>query len=1016
MEATSLELFLNNGDKYAFYPHECVLTESVSAVSSAELTLYSRAAFSLADLNALVGGPAALRIGQRRAVNDGTREVYRWFSGVVSAVAHAGVVQRNADSAVCRYRLTVSSPIIDLQYCSPCHYFSAHTLMEAVGEVLDEHNITYSFDEDIEVGGQRNYYQGEETDYAFVSRILGENGLNYTFVSTPVGEDGVPQFPEMRIFAGTPALPSEVSGIAAGETVEFHYGDAAGAAHVMTQWEMGAQLGVEKVILNYKSAGGRKSVTKSGREIAEGQEVSRCRVFDYSPFGTVDDSMAENSVANCMRYYDDSRLVWSGRTGALEAMVGQAINILGFSADPDETIEARILSSRLEVVAPWPSLLQVRSQQQPSLTIDLQCADRSNEDGALSATAGDTSRVLARTLTTATALSTTVALASKLTPKPEPAPTPAPVPTPVENPASALVFLGTVCDAQGNVSKKNTAAPLKYLSETVDGKTVNTDTYIFHVILDDANGSEKTEVQLTMPLGGAQQGFFRVPRIGERVVLLSDVNKSRYFLQSYLPDKNDMPFADSVVAQDGNYNSNDMTVLRHREAKESDSTACTSYPPEQKTSEQIKNAINAQIAANSDSVGSGIPNTRSEMGIYSGFDTVEEVKGVKSTKHVPVLMNLASAGNTVITANDRIAIQGKNITLSTPGWTKRAENGWNTDNGLIQLSDFNTLQVIAKHKIVFKVGNNTISITPNGIAISASKWAKSMGPMDSKIVMDGLSGVTMAGLRCSMFGAYGATVSDGIGASLKVGGGAASVSGGSVTLGTLGKGMAAARTAFVAAQCLMQGASFIAQNEVFDTVIRDINHLSNYGFDIWNFVEGFRGAMKQETTAQAAISIVTAVINLVTSTINTAVACADDWAPKGWLEQPAEGNKSLGTVTNRDALRLCALITSTITWSIGTVIVIAKMTRMKASRIKLDSTKITFDVESLDDLCIKKNSLQSILGGVNGDGEGGGAGEEEPPHEEEPHRDAHEEEQHQHDREEMERHARNIMEEPDEPH
>ncbi|MCQ2966220.1 MAG: hypothetical protein MJ250_05735 [Alphaproteobacteria bacterium] len=79
------------------------------------------------------------------------------------------------------------------------------------------------------------------------------------------------------------------------------------------------------------------------------------------------------------------------------------------------------------------------------------------------------------------------------------------------------------------------------------------DNYTFYAVksIPLPSGAEPIQVMLSMPLGGQNNGIFRYPRIGERVLVVCHGNK--YYLLAYLPSKegdcNDFEFSASEVVE-----------------------------------------------------------------------------------------------------------------------------------------------------------------------------------------------------------------------------------------------------------------------------------------------------------------------------------------------------------------------------------------------------------------------------------------------------------------------------------
>ena len=76
MNNTVLELYITNAEKFNFYLHELNLTEGISQLSEACLTVYSSTAFSRVDLQKLISSFASVKITQK---NNSNQFISRFF-------------------------------------------------------------------------------------------------------------------------------------------------------------------------------------------------------------------------------------------------------------------------------------------------------------------------------------------------------------------------------------------------------------------------------------------------------------------------------------------------------------------------------------------------------------------------------------------------------------------------------------------------------------------------------------------------------------------------------------------------------------------------------------------------------------------------------------------------------------------------------------------------------------------------------------------------------------------------
>lgn len=922
----NLNLFFDGCEDYGFYLHELKLEEGLSKISRAELTLYSRILIRMDELSRLIGKNAAVKLEQTLERQERKQNVVRWFSGLITEVRHLGVAHDNRNEKTFACRLVIESPLINLCYTCRSRSYCSSSPQDILAAIAEEYGITLKVEESVlaNVPGFRtasDFFQSNESDYSFLLRLLAVFGLSYNFHSAALPEGASPQLPVLCISDGSVYRPaSDLTPEPENGCFDFlcSKSDEYSAAYCMSSWEMCSRIGVDYVRIDLQSPG-RPLTGEAGDPSA-----SRRCVLNYSPFGSPDGSDISEVTEHYLHSLDLNKSQWQGETVFLGAMPGVSINLRDFygtgSADVLKTLVA---SSSLHFTAPWPTSLLGSVEQVPAaLSIHLECMElksdllfttqlRSSEKQLLSAGVSDPDGgegVVSR---------------------------------------SPRLQQAVVCDAGGK-TEPGTDGGLNASVQLKQDSNGN-EYYLFDAKL--VSSGEIVNVWLVMPLGGSGQGLFRVPRQGDSILIIPSGTDKYYYLLGYLPNQN-MPFVENLSPQANNFNLNEMTVLRQN---------VPGRKPEYLGShtEQV-NGKNVTMIDYLPAIRSGSnQNSFSEIGMYSGFSKSD----ADTTTEVAPMLNLGSCGTMQLTANDNVYTNGKNIKFTCPGWKKNAKNGWNTENGVIDMSDFNTLQVTAAHKIVFKVGSNSISITPNGIAIRAVKWSESGGPMDSAIYMDSISGVSISGMRCSMNGILSASMSDAIGAAVKVGAGAASMTGGVIKMGTADKTDMVIGTGYLMAQFAAQLISFDFKSETADNWIYGVENIVDAGLDAKDFIADCISFYKADNKKAKTPEILISALNMCATLITLVYLSADAWCSTDWLNQPAAGNEKKGNVTNRDAIRLSAFCASAAAWGIAVVPLLAKMRTGQSSTIKLSTDEIAMDVDKIQSLTKQLADMNTVMAG-----------------------------------------------------
>lgn len=131
------------------------------------------------ELPPLLAQPATVGI----ACADGTR---RYWHGYITHAAALG-----ADGGLARYRLTLRSGLAFLETRRNTLIFQGKTALEIIEQVFDDYSqVAWRDDTQVELRRRPICTQYRETDRAFVTRLLGEEGLSYWFEHDPTTTTG----------------------------------------------------------------------------------------------------------------------------------------------------------------------------------------------------------------------------------------------------------------------------------------------------------------------------------------------------------------------------------------------------------------------------------------------------------------------------------------------------------------------------------------------------------------------------------------------------------------------------------------------------------------------------------------------------------------------------------------------------------------------------------------------------------------------------------------------------------
>ena len=146
-------------------------SEAISRPFAWRLTLLSERA----DID-----PGAM-LGTRLSVSLDTASKPREFNGIVARFAIADHAEQEAERTLFRYEALVRPTFWLLTRGAHCRFFHARSVLEIVAAVLGEYGVDYENACVAHYPALDHCAQYEETDFAFVSRLLEREGIYYYF-------------------------------------------------------------------------------------------------------------------------------------------------------------------------------------------------------------------------------------------------------------------------------------------------------------------------------------------------------------------------------------------------------------------------------------------------------------------------------------------------------------------------------------------------------------------------------------------------------------------------------------------------------------------------------------------------------------------------------------------------------------------------------------------------------------------------------------------------------------------
>lgn len=941
--ASQLVLTLDSGPDVEFYPHALDLDEGISCNPRAELRAYSTACLSKKQIDKLTGINAELEIHQQLEVPSGSskeagtyRKVTRAFSGIVTEVRHLG---RKSDplaagTAVYAYDFVIEGKLCRLKRSVHTRTFlskggdSANVGLECVlRKILEGTNFELVFPKKKEDSSKKEdgskkesnseepsptpwdetltFAQTGETDYAFLRRIAEAFRLSFNLVGNRLcfAYNGIPESVELSA-EGSEDLPFCVAaskdkagnkddgsnddnkGAAEGKeekknnknrTLRFTCGGSSHEKLALSSWE-----GIRRE--RFSSVSVPVAGTKDRGSVSGGKGIGE---FDFavSPFcvSPRDKNEAKELAARFLDAMNQKASLWEGKVAYLCAVPGMKASVSDFYSETEDSDAALIFSTRLHVVVPWNSGF-ARPRDLPATTLFVQMTCMETKDSAVF---------------------TDVSMPA--------------APASAENVPAAPANVLSVAEVWESESKSGEKEKPTTLYFSSDGKF-----YVFYAKrLEDKESTLAVEVRMTMPVGGYNQGLFRVPRCGEKILIASERGgiADRFYLVAYLPRDEDK---DKFLEMDNDPSSlspamkehSESLVLRHR------------TPGEEKYS---------------------------EIRMMSEETEKKEGKTTKKQERIKI----ETTGDLIAKASENASLAAKNFLFECS-----CEEG-DEKNGNIVMKKFRQLIVDAEEGIELRVGSNSICITETSIALRSALPSKENktgfqadGPTGALVFIDSALGVSLSGIRCSVSGTAGVTLKDAVGAGVSLSAGAATMSGLISKLSTISVLDFGFNMGLFATSLLMQLCAGSQKNEekresdeeniyISESVFEGVAEVKDIVKDMIEVKENWEEDSSKLKSATEIISAVLEFVNLIIDL--TYIGCST----KG-----GKGVKGLAIAAT--TFKLTALATATTAVMAEAVAEAEGLAKVKGSELKLTAGDATLEGVNINKVSLKELSGQTV--------------------------------------------------------
>jgi hypothetical protein len=720
--ATTDEAFDASSTEDDFLTEKVRFSEGISMIPFAEIEAYSgKSTKSYKELCELLDQPARLILRQ-------TNGESRTIVGKVSHVAHLGICRDNPREApIYHYRLTISSVLNDMRFVRQSRTFENQTFEAVIRSVLSYYSITPTFrcttpDNADFYNKQRNFYQRSESDYDFFRRVLFDAGWSFRIYTK--GDEELTAQEAILITDGNYfSEENDDTEFTASWNVE----DQDQTINVK-DWSMEQDVGIDSLVTDssaFAANDGKRTwfLNATGSLFAADSNDDAKKEYE------------EHRTDNLDRFLTFNRQCCRGIASSLNLYPGCVINLSDFYGTSDEVIRSRITKMEINITDRMPEGYPV-SGETPDLTIRIRGIDTSSEK--LPLLADDTEPPKQEQNAIQAEKNSGAAVAA--------------VSTAAGETAGAIrqtVFTATVSTKDGNTKDNHNSVCTMVTDENTKGM-------FFYAVLDGAMSA--ILVQFTMPLGGFGQGLYRLPRLGDRIVVMA-VTENRYVLVNYIPSPDSMPFVD----KDHVANSQKMTVLRHN----------------------VPGTVPSYYGTAADNPDPTIYKSLkySEIGMYSEND--REV------------MRLQTPGYRYDHAEKDSIATAANFLFSTP----------NNKDGEFHIGKVNKINLQADQQIRIQVGRSCITINEKMIEFRIRQTKAAGGPQDSVIYMNPM-GIYLSSSRLSVIGQNRIDMEAGLGEVFSMSGGVVSLYGRYINMSTIDKNYLSLAMSLNAILAMLNAVSF----------------------------------------------------------------------------------------------------------------------------------------------------------------------------------------------------------------
>lgn len=355
-----------------FYLYDLTLTEGISELYRAEAIILSDTLHTYEQLAEALSLKATLTITQR--LDDAKTTRTRYFSGIVTAISHAGVFYSSDKQDCFCYRLTIEPEMSRLRHVVRKVSYTRKTPLDVIAEMLSEYGIVPNFSEEFISRRPFNafciYNQETEADYRFLKRLLGLYGLSFMFrhKKAPAGAPGETElyFSAGELFPdGADIFYSDGRALPSVSDFDFRSSDEARNLWKLDRWTMENKTGFDGVLLqeSYPNA----NVGSGGWKAGKTNPGDRRRIYTkhfHSYVREIPKEMVDADVGLILsaqlRAFEIRREIGRGAAENILLTPGRLIRIRHFYGPRDAgVLQAMVTKSTLHCRSKWPQSFAV---------------------------------------------------------------------------------------------------------------------------------------------------------------------------------------------------------------------------------------------------------------------------------------------------------------------------------------------------------------------------------------------------------------------------------------------------------------------------------------------------------------------------------------------------------------------------------------------------------------------------------------------------------------------------------